>query len=140
MIIMVMAALLASASADVLAADAQWRQGIGASDKAALEKVVGARYTLTTAAGVSDRKLWMEKAVVWKTSLLEWRAAPRVDVYGDAAVVSGTLHWKVKKDAPDPRTGSADVDQDFLVTDVWIREGGAWKVVARHSTLPLTRP
>ncbi len=135
----VMAALLASAHADILAADAQWRQGILASDKAALEKVIGARYTLTTSAGVADRALWMKNVGLWKTGVVEWRAEPRVDVYGDAAVVSGTLHWKVKKDAPDPRTGSADLDLDFLVTDVWIREAGSWKVVARHSTLPMAR-
>lgn len=137
--IILMAALLASANAEVLAADTRWRKGIVASDKAELEKVVGAHFTLTTAVGVADRQQWMEKTLLWKTLLVEWRAAPRVDVYGDAAIVAGTLRWKVKKDAPDPRTGSAEMDQDFIVTDVWIREAGTWRVVARHSTIPLAR-
>jgi Domain of unknown function (DUF4440) len=133
------AALLASASAEVLAVDARWRQGISGNDKAALEQILGPRYSLITATGTTDRAQWMDKVGIWKTSILEWRAEPRVDVYGEAAIVTGTLHWKVKKDAPDPRTGSADVDQDFVVTDVWIRIGKAWQVVQRHSTIAQPR-
>ena len=126
-------------SKDLLAADLAWRQGLLHRDKVALEKVVGPDFTLTGAAGVLPREAWMKNAVIWDTKLLEWREPPRVQVYGDAAIVSGTLRWHVIKDKPDARTGTAEFDQDFLVTDVWIRQGGQWQVVARHSTIPLKR-
>lgn len=123
----------------VLAADGQWRDGLLHKDKAALEKIVAPEYTLTTALGLTTRESWMENGVVWQTKALEWRAPPHVDLYGDSAVVRGTLHWHVVKDKPDPRTGSAVIDLDFLVTDVWIRRSGHWQVVARHSTIPVAR-
>ena len=134
-----MVAILVAASA-VLSADAQWRDGLLHKDKALLEKVVAPEYTLSTAMGVTPREVWMKMGVLWKTLDLAWRAPPHVDEYGDAAVVRGVLHWHVLKDKPDARTGSADVDQDFLVTDVWIKRAGQWQVVARHSTIPLAKP
>jgi hypothetical protein len=137
--LVVAVALLASAAdpAMIMAADAQWREGLLRHDKAALEKVIAPEYTLTIAAGTAPRAAWMENALRWQTKALEWREPPHVDVYGDAAVVRGTLQWHVIKDKPDPRTGTAELDQDFLITDVWIRRAGQWQVVARHSTMPL---
>ncbi len=124
--------------AAIAAADDAWRAGILASNLETLERVVGAEFTLTTAFGVVPRPAWMANSKAWQTKALEWRYAPHVDVYSDAAVVRGTLHWNVIKDKPDPRTGSAEVDLDFLVTDVWVRRTGQWQVVSRHSTLPLS--
>lgn len=130
------AASVGNAPKDLLAADLLWRQAILHKDRVALEKVVGADYTLTTANGVTPREQWMKSGVLWDTKVLEWREPPRVLVYGDAAVLSGLLRWHVLKDKPDPRTGTAELDVAFLVTDVWIRREGQWQVVARHSTIP----
>lgn len=121
----------------ILAADDRWRAGILHSDRAALEKVVALEFTLSGAFGTVPRQAWMENSLLWQTRSVDWRGAPHVDVFGDAAVLRGTLHWHVIKDKPDPRTGTAELDLDFIVTDVWIRRAGQWQVVARHSTIPL---
>jgi ketosteroid isomerase-like protein len=139
---LVPALILVASAADpaaVTAADGEWRAALQGRNRVALEKLVAPEYTLTTAAGVTARGPWLESAFRWQTKALEWREPPHVDVFGDAAVVRGTLHWHVIKDKPDARTGSAEMDQDFLVTDVWVRRGGQWQVVARHSTIPLKR-
>ena len=140
MFAMVMALLASTpAPAALFAADTQWREGLLRQDKAALETIIAPEYTLTTAFGLTTRETWLQSAVVWVTKAIEWRGTPHVDLYGEAALVRGTLHWHVVKDKPDPRTGSAELDLDFFVTDVWMRRAGHWQVVSRHSTVPLER-
>ncbi len=124
-------------AAAVVAADEAWRADILRKDMDALEREVGAEFTLTTAFGVVPRPAWMANSKAWQTKAVAWREAPHVDRYADVAIVRGTLHWNVIKDKPDPRTGSAELDLDFLVTDVWVRRSGQWQIVARHSTIPL---
>jgi hypothetical protein len=138
--LVLIATLLVNAPDPILAADAQWRQALVGKNQAAFEKIVAPEYFLATAMGVMPRAHWMANALIWDTKAIEWRGTPHVDVYADSAVVSGTLHWHVIKDKPDPRTGSKEMDQDFLVTDVWVRRAGHWQVVARHSTIPVAPP
>jgi ketosteroid isomerase-like protein len=53
-----------------------------------------------------------------------------VRVYGDAAVVNAWYHQKAM-------ARGQDWSGDFLITDVWVRHGDTWQVVARHSSRPV---
>ena len=55
----------------------------------------------------------------------------RIRVYGDAAVVHGTLHYKVKNMA-----GAA-----LMYTRVYVKKNGAWQLVNHQSTaVPAPKP
>jgi len=51
--------------------------------------------------------------------------------YGDTAVVGCTLDIRA-------RVGGQEWGGEVLVSDVWVRDGGSWRVVARH-TSPIVR-
>lgn len=53
----------------------------------------------------------------------------KVQLYGDAAVVTGNMWVK----ATDKASGKA-MDMRMRVTDTFIRQGGKWQVVASHTT------
>jgi len=54
------------------------------------------------------------------------------NIYGDAAVVTGTYHEKgMQKGKPYSRRGR--------FTDTWIKQDGTWKCVASQSTLILSK-
>jgi uncharacterized protein DUF4440 len=99
-------------------------------DMDALESLLGERFTLTTGrpgAEVRSRSEWLE---VTRISYLiesyefEWI---EVDRYEDAAVARSRYRQV-------GRMGAEDRTQPFLMTDVWVRSGGRWRLVSRHIT------
>lgn len=54
----------------------------------------------------------------------------RVRVYGDAAVITGTIHAHFPKAGP----GETPVDFDAHALQVWVSQGGIWKQVAFASS------
>jgi len=58
---------------------------------------------------------------------LEPEGERAVRVYGDAAVVQGVAHVLVK--VPD-----RDIDVRLRFTEVYVKQGGAWKMALWHST------
>jgi ketosteroid isomerase-like protein len=132
------AALLAAANPvdELIAREKEWSQLLIAKDEAALEKILGSEYTLTTAAGVTPRAKWLDHLLHhMQPKELELRD-PQVQLYGDVALVRGTFFWHVLLDKPDPRTQSMELKSDFLISDLWVKRDGRWQVVARHSTIP----
>ena len=115
----------------------EWAAAGLKKDLKTLEGLLGAEFTLTTAAGEMSRAAWMQHVSLWSHKAWEVKNI-RAQAYGDVALVTGRLHWHVIKDKPDPRTGSKDVDQDFTISDLWVRRDGRWQVVARHSTIALS--
>ena len=140
--LLALALLLASPlpAAELIAREAEWSQALLAKDQPALEKLLGAEYTLTTAGGVTPRAKWLDTLLHhMQPKALELRE-PEVQVYGDVALVRGTFFWHVLLEKPDPRTGSAELKGDFLISDLWVKRDGRWQVVARHSTIPAAPP
>src|SRR5438067_1216382 len=99
------ASLLAASTADeLIARENEWSQALIAKDEAALEKILAAEYTLTTAGGVVPRAKWLDTLLHhMQPKQLEVRE-PQVQLYGDVALVRGRFFWHVMLDKPDPRT------------------------------------
>jgi ketosteroid isomerase-like protein len=99
-------------------------------DMEALDSLLGHRFTLTTGrpgAEVRSRAEWLEvtrESYVIESFDFEWL---EVDGYGDAAVARSRYRQR-------GRMGDDDRTQPFLMTDVWVRSDGAWRLFTRHIT------
>jgi putative salt-induced outer membrane protein YdiY len=100
-----------------------------ARDRQRLEWLLAADYVLRGAPDI-DRETWLQNAI-----RLCWGDRSDIDNFrvrrhGDVVIASFELTFYV-----DPGTCRAGV-QRSLVTDVWIRESGLWKLKVRHAGAP----
>jgi hypothetical protein len=51
-----------------------------------------------------------------------------IELYGDTAIIHARYRQR-------GRLGKDDLSHAFVLTDVWIRRGGRWQLVHRHSTI-----
>jgi hypothetical protein len=110
----------------------QFQWAIEARDNAAADDVLHRDYALCLVVPVSvviPRALWLATLPAYVVH--EWTVEEQqVEVSGDVAAVlqrgsqRATVHGQ-------PRDGL------FVLTDIWLRENGIWRVWRRHST-PLT--
>lgn len=107
---------------------AAWRDG----DEAALERIIGDGFTLTSARTdqLMDRATWLATAAAGrvKCESFEYRDF-HVLLHGDAAVVKSRMAQVASVDGQ-------PWNETFSLTDVWFRRDGRWQVVARHSSTP----
>jgi hypothetical protein len=92
--------------------------------------MLGEQFTLTTGrpgAEVRGRAEWLDvtrASYVIESYEFEWL---EIDRYGDAAVARSRYRQR-------GRMGDDDRTQPFLMTDVWVRSEGSWRLVSRHIT------
>ena len=106
-----------------------WMEAIRRKDVGALEGIVGQEYTLTANGFPGktrfSRAEWLATVPVYDIHAYDLRNVV-VHAYGDAAVVLADL-------AMHATVGGSDRSGSFALTDVWIKRGGRWQVVARSS-------
>ena len=103
-------------------------------DRAALERLLGEDFELSSALGRRmARDPWLEAAmdrlhINWfRFEALEARP---VDAAGEVVVALGRVNQRATAEG-------REWHGSFLVTDVWVRRDGDWRLVARHgSALP----
>jgi ketosteroid isomerase-like protein len=95
-----------------------------------LERHLAEEFTLTTGrpgAEVRSRREWLDVTRDrYEIESFEF-VDVEVRVYGHVAVVASRYRQKARLDDLD-RSGT------YLMTDVWLRRGGRWQLVTRHST------
>ncbi len=126
-------------AARILELENLWASAVLRKDVKTLEAVLAPEFTLTTAGGETSRENWFKSLLSWDHKAADVKEC-RVAVYGDAALARVRLHWHVVKNTPDPRTGSRELDSDFVISDLWIKRGGRWQVVSRFSVIPAQPP
>ena len=97
-------------------------------DMAFLDALLAEEFTLITGrpgAEVRGRQEWLD--ITRDRYVIEEFSFPELEVLplGDAAVVRSRYRQRARMDDQD-RT------QAFLITDVFVRRGGAWRAVTRH--------
>jgi len=111
-------------------AEKDWNGAIAAKDGTAALKFMADDYVLvgvrSTGSSAVDRQTWLKSLVAMRIFSYETEVT-RVRVYGDSAVVSVKGSWHVSFQGQ-------EVDENFLVTDVWTKRPDGWKVVLRHSS------
>jgi ketosteroid isomerase-like protein len=115
---------------DVRDLEREWRDALIAKDEAGLRslihpqcKLVGIRSTGSVAVNLEQ---WIEALKRMDIVSLEVRVTECVALE-NAIVATVDAQWQV-------RYLGQLIDERVLLTDVWVREGDAWKVVRRHSS------
>ncbi len=131
---------LSVAAAPAHAAGADARQAVLAAqdtrfaatirgDVEALAAMMTDDLTYTHSSGVTDSKAEFLEGL--KNGKYVYRAIEakdrRVRVHGDAAVVSGPCHIVIEP-------GGKRTEIDLYFTELYVREGGAWRMALWHST------
>jgi ketosteroid isomerase-like protein len=133
--LVVLGAALSAAAADkpeilVTQLDAQRFQAMQKADTATLERLLAPELSYTHSSGKVDTKASFVDAV--KSGGLRYASieAPqdvKVQSYGDAAVVTGQSRMTVVN-------AGQEMKVHLRFTDVWVKRGGGWQMVAWQST------
>ncbi|HUR96667.1 MAG TPA: nuclear transport factor 2 family protein [Pyrinomonadaceae bacterium] len=97
-------------------------------DGATLERLVAEDFFVTSPGDLATvpRADWIANSVSMNWENPEFRNF-RVNVYGDTAIVTSVMHFKVSGGkAPFP------IITDTQLIDVWKRRNGQWQIAARH--------
>ena len=117
----------------VLEAERQWTAAIQRRDAPAMSQFLADGYFLAIAVQgqplvIVPREAWLRSLEVYVTHSVSLDD-PHVHVYGDTAVVV-MLYTQQATVAGKDRSGQ------FLITDIWVRTPGGWRVAERHSSRP----
>lgn len=110
--------------------EADWARAISARDTAALRSLLREDFALHPPDSTAPlrRAAWIEVV----TSRLQIDSAavsdPTVEVAGDTARVEMTFYWRGRVG------GRPVIDETMRVRDVWVRQGGVWRALRRHTS------
>jgi ketosteroid isomerase-like protein len=108
-----------------------WMQAVEDRDMDRLEEIVSPGFRFTAIhlnPEPMTRDQWMDAARAGYTIVSFAYESMDIDVFGDAAVV----HSRYSQVASLNYTSLSNA---FRLTDVWNRQDGRWRVVARHSSI-----
>lgn len=115
---------------DIRELEGEWRDALIAKDEATLRRLIHPQFKLvgirSTGAVAVDLEQWIEALQRMDIVNLEVRVTDCLALE-DTLVATVDAQWKV-------RYLGQLIDERVLLTDVWVREGSAWKVVRRHSS------
>ena len=115
---------------DVVTLEAEWRDALLAKDEAALRRLIHPRYKLvgirSTGSVAVDLEQWIAALRRMDIAALDVRVTDCVAL-DNVIVATVDAQWKV-------RYLGQPIDERVLLTDVWVREDGHWRVLRRHSS------
>ena len=115
---------------DVRTLEGEWRDALIAKDEAALRRLIHPQFKLvgirSTGSVAVDLEQWIVALRRMDIASLEVRVTECV-AFDDVLVATVDAQWKV-------RYLGQLIDERVLLTDVWVREDGNWRVVRRHSS------
>jgi ketosteroid isomerase-like protein len=116
-------------SADLQRIEEEWAAAVVASDVDAAREILAEDFVLTSSGGMSEhmpRDEWLAALPTVHSRSLECTDVVAREL-GDVAVVRARLRWEASM-------GDRDLTGEYLVADVFKREGGSWKASWRIST------
>ena len=115
---------------DVKTLEAEWRDALLAKDEAALRRLIHPLYKLvgirSTGLVAVNLEQWIAALRRMDIAALEVRVTDCVAL-DNVIVATVDAQWKV-------RYLGQPIDERVLLTDVWVREDGNWRVLRRHSS------
>lgn len=120
--------VLAATQDDAVKAEKAWAAAVLKGDFATLDKLLADELIYThSSAVVEDKKVYFGrlKSGTLKYNLLDQEPIT-AKVYGDTVILHYKVHMKGVSD------GSA-FETRAVVTHVWVKQGGAWKMAAHHA-------
>jgi len=116
-----------AAQQELITLSEQWNDALARKDATVLERILAEEYYISAPGETNKtvRSVWLKNA-----QEMDWRDLRfhnfKVDIYGDTAIVSALLDFKVTTNRGIPISTNAQV------VDVWVRRDGRWQVAARH--------
>ena len=109
-----------------------WMDAWVAKDRDTCERILDDEFLLSSARGMLvNRSEWLAGAMgSFTCDHFEWQDV-LVRPFGNVAIVHSRIEQHASVDGK-------DWSGVFMLTDVWILRGSAWKVVSRHGTGPLS--
>lgn len=110
------------------ALERRWMEATKSQDVAALKRIIADDFTL---AGQPPAGIQLDQTGYFNSALKDWKLSTysfdrlTVRLYGETAVVSALFKQQAS-------VAGQDWSGDFLITDVWVKQGKRWRVVARH--------
>ena len=113
-----------------------WAKALADKDGAALDRLLAPEFFITGVGStvedpVGGRAEWLESVAKYPWPL-HAVADVRVAAVGDTAVVKCVWSGIYPANSLTPEGGVLQL----LITDVWVRQGDDWVVLARHTSLP----
>ena len=105
----------------------EWMAACGRKDVQAIDRYLASDFMATVVASNGElvtRSAWID--YVCKASATTRVHDVTVRRHGDMAVVNLMMDF------------SGDWNSEFLMTDVWLKDGDDWKVMHRHNSYPAT--
>ncbi len=115
---------------DVVTLEREWRDALLQKDEGALRRLIHPQYKLvgirSTGSVAVDLEQWIAALRRMDIAALEVRVTDCVAL-DNVIVATVDAQWKV-------RYLGQPIDERVLLTDVWVREDGRWRVLRRHSS------
>lgn len=118
---------------EITALEKQWAGAIQKQDESLMSQFLADDYFLAVAIQemplrIIPRDLWLDNLKFYKTASFNIDDI-KVHVYGNSAIVLMlfTQHATVR---------GQDRSGQFLLTDIWVKQEGGWRVTERHSSRP----
>ena len=115
---------------DVATLEREWRDALLAKDEAALRRLIHPLYKLVgiraTGSVAVDLEQWIAALRRMDIASLDVRVVECVAL-DEVIVATIDAQWKV-------RYLGQPIEERVLLTDVWVRAGGRWQVIRRHSS------
>lgn len=111
---------------EIFAANARWTEAVAREDMATVEALVSPNFRLTggDAKKVVKRAAWL--ATLKKLEIANYKTEiTDLEVHGNTAIATISGSWDVSM-------GGSKRNDKFHLIDVWIRDGGRWRVIRRH--------
>jgi len=109
--------------------ETQWMTAWKNKDVATVRKILSDDFTLTSSlssGGLVDKEGWIAKLAIYDCKAFRFDKI-QVRVYDNTAVVNSWFHQ-------DATANGKDWSGNFLITDIWVKKGEYWQVVARHAS------
>jgi ketosteroid isomerase-like protein len=110
----------------------EWARAWQHPDPAALESILGDDFTLTSSRSkgeITNKRQYIDTTLKLVRGDGFTFEKMTVRIYGDTAVINAHFQQTAT-------FAGQDWSGDFLLTDVWVKRGGRWQVVARHASQP----
>ena len=109
--------------------ETQWMTAWKNKDVVTVRKILSDDFTLTSSlssGGLVDKEDWIAKLEMYDCKEFRFDKI-QVRVYDNTSVVNIWFHQVAS-------ANGKDWSGDFLITDVWVKKGEYWQVVARHGS------
>jgi ketosteroid isomerase-like protein len=126
-------ALAAGPEDQIRAAEKSWAAAVTSANLPALEKMLGDRLIYAHSSGVIESKadyIGRLRSGKQKYEVIDQQSIT-VQIYGNTAVAHSKLRMSGKSD-------DRLFDDQLMAMHVWVKQGGAWRLVA-HQTTKLTQ-